>query len=334
LLVSVVIVSFNSGPALLRCLDSLDASSGAELEVVVVNNGEAGDEIAAAEERVARLISPGTNVGFAAACNLGAKQASGEVLFFLNPDTTVGEQVVAELAGTVAGDVAIAMGRLLLMHEPELLNSAGAAIHISGMGWSSGFRQPAATLTELHEIAYANGSALAIRRSLFEELGGFSEELFAYHEDLELGWRARMRGLRVVINPRADVLHEYDHARNPAKNYLMERNRLIFVATAYSARQVALLLPVLLAAELGLTLVALREGWLRDKARGWAWCLRRIGWLRQHRRALQRARTVPDRELARFLTARIDPGMIEVPRPVLFVNPLLERYWALVRRLL
>jgi hypothetical protein len=109
---------------------------------------------------------------------------------------------------------------------------------------------------------------------------------------------------------------------------------LVFVATAYSARQVGLLLPVLLAAELGLTLVALRQGWLRDKARGWAWCLRRIGWLRQHRRALQRARTVPDRELAQFLTARIDPGMIEVPRAVLFVNPLLERYWALVRRLL
>jgi GT2 family glycosyltransferase len=334
LLVSVVIVAFNSGPALLRCLDSLDASSGVELEVIVVNNGEAGEEIAAAEQRVAKLVSPGTNLGFAAGCNVGAKQASGDVLFFLNPDTVVAELVVAELARTVAGDVAIAMGRLLLMHEPELLNSAGAAIHISGMGWSSGFRQSAATLTEPREIAYANGSALAIRRSLFEELGGFTEELFAYHEDLELGWRARMRGLRIVINPRADVFHEYDHARNPTKNYLMERNRLVFVATAYSARQVGLLLPVLLAAELGLTLVALRQGWLRDKARGWAWCLRRIGWLRQHRRALQRARTVPDRELAQFLTARIDPGMIEVPRAVLFVNPLLDRYWALVRRLL
>jgi GT2 family glycosyltransferase len=334
LLVSVVIVAYNSGPALLRCLDSLDASKGVDLELIVVNNGAEGQEIVAAKERVAELISPGANIGFAAACNLGAARASGEVLLFLNPDTVVAQNVVEELSRTVGGEVAIAMGRLLLMDEPELLNSAGATIHVSGMGWSSGFREPAVTLTDLREITYANGSALAIRLSLFEELGGFTDELFAYHEDLELGWRARMRGLRVVLNPRADVLHEYDHARNPTKNYLMERNRLIFVATAYSGRQVVMLLPVLLAAELGLTLVALREGWLRDKVRGWTWCLRHLGWLRRHRRILQRARTVSDRDLARFLTARIDPGMIEVPRVVLSVNPLLERYWALVRRFL
>jgi GT2 family glycosyltransferase len=334
LLVSVVIVAYDSGPPLLRCIDALEASEGAELEVIVVNNGADGPEIAAAKNRVTALISPGKNLGFAAACNLGAVHASGEVLLFLNPDTVVAPNVVAELAKTVDGDVAIAMGRLLLMDEPELLNSAGAAIHVSGMGWSSGFRQPAANLTDVREITYANGSALAIRRSVFEGLGGFTDELFAYHEDLELGWRARMRGLRVVLNPRADVLHEYDHTRNPTKNYLMERNRLIFVATAYSGRQVALLMPLLIAAEVGLTLVAVREGWFRDKARGWVWCARHVGWLRRHRRTLQRGRTVPDRELARFLTARIDPGMIEVPRLVLTVNPLLERYWTAVKRFL
>jgi hypothetical protein len=143
-----------------------------------------------------------------------------------------------------------------------------------------------------------------------------------------------MRGFRIVLDPRADVLHDYDHARNPRKNYLMERNRLVFVATAYSGRLVLLLLPVLAAAEVGLTLVALREGWLADKARGWVWFARNVGWIREHRRRIQRARTVPDRELAPFLTARIDPGMIELPGLVRAANPMLDRYWALVRRLL
>lgn len=329
-----IIVAYDSGAALIRCLDSVDASEGADVEVIVVNNGGEGAEIAQARARVAKLISPGSNIGFAAGCNLGARDAGGDVLLFLNPDTVVASGVVAELAATVQGDVGIAMGRLLLMDDPRLVNSAGAVIHISGMGWSSGFRAPAAQLTETREITYANGSALAIRRELFDELGGFTEELFAYHEDLELGWRARMRGLRIVLNPRADVLHEYEHERNPRKNYFMERNRLIFVATAYSGRQVAVLLPVLAAAELGLTLVALREGWLGDKVRGWVWCFRHLGWLRRHRRDLQRARTVSDRELARFLTPRIDPGMIELPRLVQSANPLLERYWSLARRLL
>jgi GT2 family glycosyltransferase len=281
------------------------------------------------------VLEPGRNLGFAAASNLGAEAATGEILVFLNPDTIVVEGALDELARTLVEEgVEMAMPRLLLLDDPSKLNSAGAAIHVAGLGWSSGFGLPAATLAQEREITYANGSALGIARERFSELGGFTPELFIYHEDLELGWRGRMRGWRVVINPRADVLHDYAHGRNPAKNYFMERNRLIFVSTAYSGRLLLVLAPLLVATELGLTAVALREGWFRDKARGWAWCLRNARWIRQHRRALQTARTVPDRRLAPFLTPILDPAMIDVPRPVRVLNPLINAYWSLARRLL
>ena len=68
-----------------------------------------------------------------------------------------------------------------------------------------GFRAPVGSLDGPREITYANGSVLAISRALFEDLGGFTDELFTYHEDLELGWRARMRGLRIVLDPGGDV---------------------------------------------------------------------------------------------------------------------------------
>jgi GT2 family glycosyltransferase len=330
--VSVVIVAFDSGPALSRCLDSL----GGQSDVIVVNNGGEGPEIADAEGRDGvRVLRPGANVGFAAACNRGARETQGDVLLFLNPDTVVQPGAVDELARTVADDaVGAAMGRLLMLSDPATLNSRGAAIHIAGLGWSSGLGEPADTVTEQREVTYANGSVLAMRRDLFEELGGFTEELFLYHEDLELGWRARMRGARIMLNPAADVLHDYEHGRNPAKYYFMERNRLVFVASAYSGRLLLLLAPVLVLVELGVTLVSLREGWFGAKARGWGWVARNAGWIARHRRRLQSARTVPDRELARHLTAVLDPAMIELPRAVRFVNPMLERYWALVRRLL
>jgi GT2 family glycosyltransferase len=328
-LVSVVIVAFNSGPALHRCIDSL-GRGGADLEIIVVDNGDEELELADVE-----VLRPGRNLGYAGGCNLGAEHARGDVLLFLNPDTVVEEGAVAELARSVSEDgVGAAMGRLLLLSDPAVLNSRGAVIHIAGLGWSSGHGEPASTVTEPMEITYANGSVLAMPRALFEELGGFTEELFLYHEDLELGWRARMRGQRIVLNPAADVLHEYEHARNPEKYYFMERNRLVFVASAYSGRLLLLLVPVLLLAELGLTAVALREGWLRAKLRGWGWVGRNAGWIARHRRRLQATRTVPDRELARHLTPVLDPAMIELPRSVRFVNPMLEAYWGLVRRLL
>ena len=73
-----------------------------------------------------------------------------------------------------------------------------------------------------------------MRASTFAELGGFTDELFLYGEDLELAWRARMKGLRVVMNPRADVFHAYEFSRNVSKRYFLERNRLVFVLSAFS----------------------------------------------------------------------------------------------------
>jgi GT2 family glycosyltransferase len=229
-----VIVAYRSGPALGDCLDSLDRDESAEREVIVVDNGADGDEIAEARSRrQVQVVGVGENIGFAAGCNLGASHATGDVLFFLNPDTVVEPGTLAALARRLEDDgVAIAMPRLRLQHEPELLNSRGATIHISGMAWSSGFREPIASLEGPREITYANGSVLAIDRARFEDLGGFTDELFTYHEDLELGWRARMRGLQIVLDPAGDVLHDYRHGRNRTKNYFMERNRLIFVSTA------------------------------------------------------------------------------------------------------
>jgi GT2 family glycosyltransferase len=225
------------------------------------------------------------------------------------------------------------MPRLRLLAEPELLNSAGNIVHVTGIAWAGRYREPAETATDV-EIPYASGAAFAIHAALFRQLGGFTRELFMYQEDLELGWKVRMRGLRVVLVPSADVLHEYDFARHEFKHYLLERNRLVFLLSAYSGRMLGLLAPLLVSTELGMAALALREGWLRDKARGWAWLARNARWVVRHRRETQRLRRVPDRDLARFLTPVLDPAMLELPAAVRVVNPLVSAYWSLARRLL
>ena len=115
----------------------------------------------------------------------------------------------------------------------------------------------------------------------------------------------------------------------------MERNRLVFVASAYSGRLLAPARPGAAArrARAHRRLASAKAGSAPRFAAG-AGSRRNAGWILGHRRRLQAARTVPDRELAEHLTPVLDPAMIELPKSVRFVNPMLEAYWGLVRRLL
>jgi GT2 family glycosyltransferase len=316
-------------------LDSLQGQDGLD-EVVVVDNEGGGEEIEAARARAGvRVLDAGGNVGFAAGSNLGAREARGEVLVFLNPDTVVAQGAIAQLAKTLEDEsVGIAMARLLLLDEPEKLNASGVAVHVTGVGWAAQFGEPAESVRELVDVPSASGTAMAMRAETFRELGGFAEELFMYVEDVELGWRARLAGYRVVVDPAADVYHDYEFARNPRKSYYLERNRLFFLLSAYSGRQLALLSPVLLAAELGMLGVAAKERWLRDKVAGWAWLVRNAGTVRRRRRVTQGLRRVSDRELAQHLTPTFSPGMLPVPAPLRAANPLVRAYWRLVKKVL
>jgi len=329
--VAAIVVAFDSGDALERCLDSL-----ADVDVVVVNNGGPGPEIEAAPLRPRVRLLEARNDGFGAGCNRGAEAADADTLVFLNPDTVALPGAVAALVRRLEDpQVGAVQARLRLLECPDRLNSGGNVLHVSGLAWPGGYGEPADALTEPHEIAYASGAAFAIRAELFRELGGFAEELFLYQEDLDLCWRVHQRGLGVVVEPGADVLHEYVLERaGRRKEYYLERNRLVFVLTAYSGRLLLLLAPVLLAVEAGIVLVSIRQGWWRDKVRGWAWLCANAGWLRERRSALQLRRTVSDRDLARFLTPVVDARMLALPPGIAALNGLVSAWWRCVRVLL
>lgn len=333
--VSVVVVAHRSGPGLLSCVASIWADEP-DWQLIVVDNGGGGEEIAeVAAARRATIVSPPTNLGFGGGCNLGASVACGERLVFLNPDTIVVPGSLRRLVDPLDDpDVAVSTGRLLLLDRPEHLHAAGTVVHVSGLGWSGGYGTAPSASTQLVDVAAPCGAAMAMRTDTFRELGGFHDELFLYMEDVELGWRARMAGGRVVCAPAADVLHNYDFDRNAGKRYFMERNRLAFLGICFSARTLLLLSPLLLATEAAMLAIAVRQGWLRDKLAGWAWIVRNGRTLLRRRRETQRARRVRDRDLAGSLTAVVDPGMLEVPGLVRLLNPVLAAYWATVRHAL
>lgn len=337
--VSVVVVHHDDD-VIERCVASvLDNEPPGEVEVVVVKNNArprdaAMDAIAA--RAGAKVVDAGANLGFCGGCNLGVRASRGSILFFLNPDAIAGPGAATACADVLDGDptIGIVMARVRLLSEPERLNSSGNVLHASGLAWCGGYGDPADTVREVTDVAYPSGAAMAVRRDLYDHFGGMTDELFLYHDDLELGWKARLGGYRCVVTPSADVFHDYEFSRNARKLYWVERNRNVFVLTAYSARLLVLLTPVLVATELAMWLLAWRHGWLRQKLQGWSWILQHRVWVRAHRRETQAIRVVSDRDLARWLSTSLDPQMVDVPGVAAIANPLITAYWGVVRRLL
>jgi GT2 family glycosyltransferase len=332
--VTAVTVAYGGAAGIDDAVDHLLASAGVELDVVVVDNGTSDGVLdrVRSTDRV-QVLDAGENLGYGGAGNLGARRSKAEFLAFVNPDVVVEPDTIARLVA-VAGsdDVGIASASVRLREDPSLLNSAGGAIHFLGLGWAEGFREPASTVAADRDATAASGACMVLRRERFAALGGFTPELFLYHEDAELSLRAWMRGWRVRYVADAIALHDYDFGRNPRKLELLERNRLVVVLTCYSRRLLLLVLPALLVYELGMAVLALAQGWGSEKVAGWRWLLQHAGWLREQRRRVQRDRRVSDRDLVDRFAARFTGAQVALPRVLAPADRLLAAYWGLVAR--
>jgi GT2 family glycosyltransferase len=327
--VTAVVLAYRDQPFLEDCISRILGSRDVEVDVVLVDNGCTSPDLdALARDARVELLRPGANTGFTGGCNLAARQARGDVLVFVNSDALVEPDALAELARVaMRPDVGLAVASLRLEQDPDRLNSAGNPIHVLGLTWCGHLGEPAEAHQEERDISGASGAALAVRREVWDALGGFPEEFFAYHEDAELSLRSWQRGWRVRFVPRAVVAHHYEVNRNPAKYYLMERNRLALLLTLYEARTLRLLALPLVALEFAMLAAALAGGWLPAKVRGYRWLWQNRAWLRSRRTSVQAERTVPDRSLAPLLTARFDASVIDLPAGTGFLNAVMERYW-------
>jgi GT2 family glycosyltransferase len=312
------------------------ASTGVDVDLVLVDNGCTGDAV----ERVARtsrvsVLRPAANTGYAGGCRLGAAAATGEYLAFVNSDAEVAPDALARLVA-VAGEpgVGSAMGSIRLADRPERINTAGNPWHVAGLSWAGGMGRPATDYRTRRPVPVASGCCLVLRRDVWVAVGGFTPEYFAYHEDTDLSVRLWQRGWTVEYVPDAVVLHHYEFSRNPVKNYLLERNRLVLVLTTYPPRTLLLLAPVLLLTEAAMLATAAVGGWAGHKVQGWVWLWRHRVWLRDQRRSIQAVRTVSDQALADLMTARFDPANVAAPPGIGVYNALVTGWWALVRPLL
>lgn len=324
---SVIVLAHGPEPHLAACLAALAAAEPAEI-LVVDNEASPGPLTQVRDLPGVRVLSPGRNVGYAAGCNLAAGKATGEVFVFVNSDAIVQPGAVAALVAAVADPlVGAASASIRLADDTGLLNSAGNPVQYLMFSWVGGLGEPASAHAAVADLASLSGVAFAVRREVWAEIGGFDPDYFAYCEDVYLSLRLRQAGYRVLFEPAAVVLHHYDFERHSAKYYLLERNRLMNLLLLPERRTRRLVAPPALAVEVGVLLVALRDGWARDKVAGWRWLFSHRGQLAERRRRIQAARRVPDARIAPLLRGPLDPPPGLGPAVPPLVSRALARYW-------
>jgi GT2 family glycosyltransferase len=329
--VTAVVVSYRS-PRLPDTLNSLLQQSCAVHEVLLVDNDPQDplEGIEGVSEKL-RVLRPGANLGYTGAANLAAREATGEWLWFLNPDAVAAGDCLATLLAAVDSHDVVVVGAQVLLPDGRV-NAGANPVNLAGISWSGGYGRPREHAPP-RDVAAVSGASLLVRRERFLELGGLCPFFFMYVDDTDLAWRVRLGGGRVRYCPAAVVVHEYEFDKGREKWFYLERNRAWALLANLQLRTLVLLSPVLLATEAAVLARAARDGWLREKLRAWVALLAAVPALLRWRRAVQAARRIPDASVLALFVGGLQTDLPDMPVPG-WVNASLERYRRLVLRLL
>lgn len=211
--ITVVIPNYNGIRFLKECLDSVfaQAADTPGYRVLVVDNGSTDGSLELLREHYPRVHVEALpeNTGFCHAVNIGLRLSASPYVILLNNDTKVKPEFIKNLCHAIKGrpEAFSVSAKMLMWDDPKLLDDAGDRYCVFGWAYARGKGKPAERYSTPCEIFAACAGAAIYRKSIFEEIGYFDEEHFAYMEDLDMGYRARIYGYRSYYEPGAEVIH-------------------------------------------------------------------------------------------------------------------------------
>ena len=313
-LISVVIVAYQSGPTLERCLAGLSAQTFTDFETLIVDNAstDGAPQAAAAADPGLRLLEPAANLGFAAGNNLAAKQARGRWLVLLNPDAYAQpDWLEALMAGSLRHpEVRCFTSLQMVADEAGLMDGAGDVMTSAGIPFRGGYRRKRPANLREGEVFSACGAATLIDRDLFLGLGGFDERFFCYCEDVDLGYRLRLAGEATLLLPAAVVEHVGSASTGVRSDFAIfhgSRNRIWTFIKNTPPLLLWLTTPLHVAVTAGLLLLHWRRGDAGPVVRGIRAAFRReaLDPILASRRDVQAARQAGSWDILRAMA--IDP---------------------------
>ncbi len=303
----IVIVNWNGRRLLETCLPAVAAQTYASFEVVVMDNGSTDGSAEWLGEHFPQvgLIRNESNIGFCAANNQAFAATPAPYLAALNNDAAPDPQWLAELVRAMESDPRVGMcaSKILCWDRRNIIDSAGIAPDRSGTFWQLRAGEPddPGESPVPREVFGPSGAAALYRRAMLDQVGGFDEDFFAYLEDADLAWRARMAGWKCLYVPTARVYHRHSATGgegSPFKGYHLGRNKWWTIAKNYPWPELLWNLPIIVGCDL--TAVAYHLLVRRDISplRGRWTALRTLGLALRKRRHVQEVATLSGREAA------------------------------------
>ena len=241
--VSVIIPNYNGKEYLENCMDSLMQQDVRSFEVIVVDDGSTDDSFLPIREKYpengafprTRYLCHEKNMGFCSSVNDGIAMAKAPYVILLNNDTVVDVSFVKEMYYAIRKSEKIfsVQAKMLSLKEKDKMDDAGDYYCLLGWAYASGKGKPASYYQKERRIFASCGGAAIYRKEVLEKLGGFDENHFAYLEDIDLGYRAKLFGYHNLFTPKALVYHAGSAASgsryNEFKARLSARNSIYLI---------------------------------------------------------------------------------------------------------
>ncbi|MFA6170867.1 MAG: glycosyltransferase family 2 protein [Patescibacteria group bacterium] len=349
--VGIIIVNYKNYAKrfLAECRDSLREQTypGELIRVYIVDNASSGESrrfIASHFPEV--IIIPREDGNYAAANNAGMKRAAEdgcELFVIANMDVKFDKEWLGELVSAVLLEpmAAIAQSKILLYSKKAgdlpKINTLGNISHFLGFGFTSAYYEADRPIEGNPEIkGYASGCSFIIKKMALDKIGGYNEEFFMYHDDMEIGLRAKLAGFKIILVPKSVVYHKYEFSRSVRQLYFMERNRYLVIFMFYKLPTIFLVLPALIAMDLGMLFYSIINGWSGTKISVYKYFFRPASWKKifSARAKVRAIRKVPDAELLKNFQGRVLFQEIENPILKYIANPIFNLYWKIAKRLI
>jgi len=302
-LISIIVLNYNAGELLLNCINSLMKSTYQNIEILVVDNISSDDSHTKCKKQFPdiKLIQNRKNLGYCGGNNVGIKEAKGEFIVILNPDTIVEENWLDEMfnAFNEFGD-GLYQPKIISLNESDIIQSTGNMIHVFGFGFARDKgKKIIEKKEEIEKIGYASGTCLFTTKKVLEKVGLLDEFLFLYHDDLDLGWRAAQIGINSYYVPKSKIFHaeSYSLKWSAKKFYWLERNRKYCLKTHYSKDTYKKMSFSLMLVDLSIWIFYISKGFLNAKIRAELDILKNKKIIENKYLELEKKKIISDKEL-------------------------------------